>query len=237
MARAGVLSAYVEIVLASGDHPAARDAADQLAAVSTELQTPLVTASSRYASGAVLLAEGDARAAVDALRDAWTTWQEIGVPYEAARVRVLLGQAFRVLGDEDTAAMELDAALSAFRRLAAAPDVARVEVVARVRSPRRTRADSARGGGARPRRDRPDQPGDRRRPLPEREDRRPPCEQHLHQARAVVPVGGHGVRVRARPHLARTPDRPYTERTISMSLGMGASPDAAGPFARLTSPA
>jgi DNA-binding CsgD family transcriptional regulator len=131
IARAGVLAAYVDILLAIGDYPAARGAADQLAAVSTELQTPLPMASSCYATGAVLLAEGDARAAVGVLRDSWTAWQEIDAPYEAARVRVLLGQAFRALGDEDTAAMELDAALSAFRRLAAAPDVARVEKLLR----------------------------------------------------------------------------------------------------------
>jgi DNA-binding CsgD family transcriptional regulator len=125
--RAGVLAAYVEIMLATNDLRAARDGADQLAAVAVELRAPLLAASSGHATGSVLLAEGDPRAAVDVLRDAWSAWREIDAPYEAARTRVLLGLAFQMLGDEDTARMELDAALAVFRQLAAAPDTARVE--------------------------------------------------------------------------------------------------------------
>jgi hypothetical protein len=47
-------------------------------------------------------------------------------------------------------------------------------------------------------RHRPDQPGDRRAPGNQREDRRPPPEQHLHQAGALHPCRGDGVRLPAR---------------------------------------
>jgi DNA-binding CsgD family transcriptional regulator len=124
---ASVLAAYVEIMLATDDLQAARDAADRMTAVAAELRAPLLAASSGHATGSVLLAEGDPHAAADVLRDAWIAWRDIGAPYEAARTRALLGLAHRMLGDEDTAVMELEAALAVFQRLSAAPDAARVE--------------------------------------------------------------------------------------------------------------
>jgi DNA-binding NarL/FixJ family response regulator len=130
-ARSRLLAAYVEIMLAAGDMPAARAGADELARIAERLEAPLLRALAAHAAGATLLAEGDGRAALAALRKAWAAWQEIEAPYEAARVRVLIALACRALGDDDTAEIELDAARWVFRQLGAAPDVARVEALSR----------------------------------------------------------------------------------------------------------
>jgi ATP/maltotriose-dependent transcriptional regulator MalT len=128
--RCRLLPASVEIALAGGDLPAARDAADELARAAGDLDAPLLRATATAAQGAVLLAEGDPRAALAALREAWAAWRELEAPYEAARTRVLIGLACRALGDRDSAAMELDAARWAFQRLGAAPDRERLEALA-----------------------------------------------------------------------------------------------------------
>ncbi|HYH30706.1 MAG TPA: LuxR C-terminal-related transcriptional regulator [Pseudonocardia sp.] len=134
-ARARLLAAFVEIVLASGEVPAARAAARELAGTAAGWNAPVLHAVAAHADGAVTLAEGDAAAACLALRRAWTAWQELDAPYRAARARVLLGLACRELGDDDTAQMELDAAVWTFRRLGAAPDVARVHALAPAAAP------------------------------------------------------------------------------------------------------
>jgi DNA-binding NarL/FixJ family response regulator len=136
LARAKVLAAYVEIVLAAGDVPAARTAAGELAQVAADLGMPFLQAVSAQATGAVLLAEGDPREALVTLGGAWTAWREIQAPYETARARVLIGLAHRALGDTDTAELELDAACRVFRQLGAAPEVARVESLAPAAAPR-----------------------------------------------------------------------------------------------------
>jgi ATP/maltotriose-dependent transcriptional regulator MalT len=130
-ARSKLLAAYVEIMLAAHDVPAARAGADELARIAERLAAPLLRAMAAHATGATLLAEGDGRAALTALRTAWAAWQEIEAPYEAARVRVLVARACRALGDDDTAEMELDTARWVFRQLGAAPEVARVDALSR----------------------------------------------------------------------------------------------------------
>ena len=102
LARAKVLVAYVEIVLAADDVPAARTAAGELSEIAADLGMPLLQAVAAHATGAVLLAEGDPRAALATLRRAWTAWQELQAPYEAARARVLIGLACRALGRHAT---------------------------------------------------------------------------------------------------------------------------------------
>lgn len=134
--QARVLPAYVEIMLAVGDVPAARAAAAELSAIADALGAPLLRAVAAHAQGAVLLAEGDTRAALDALRHAWTAWHELEAPHEAARVRVLIGLACREVGDKDTAEMEFDAARWVFHQLGAAPDLARVEELSRSATPK-----------------------------------------------------------------------------------------------------
>jgi DNA-binding CsgD family transcriptional regulator len=131
VARSKVLAAYVEIVLAAGDVPAARVAADELAEIAAGIGASFLHAVAAQTRGSVLLAEGDARAALALLRRAWTAWHDLEAPYEAARVRVLAGLACRQLGDGDTAEMELDAARQVFQELGAAPDLAQLARVSR----------------------------------------------------------------------------------------------------------
>jgi ATP/maltotriose-dependent transcriptional regulator MalT len=127
--RASILHAAVEILVATGDVPTARAAADELVRLTDRYYAPPSRALAAHGIGAVCLAEGDARAAVRGLRESWTLWQEMEAPYEAARVRVVLGQACRQLGDDAAAELELDAARRVFERLAAVPDVARVDAL------------------------------------------------------------------------------------------------------------
>ena len=129
--RAKLLPAQVEIMLAVGDVPAARHAADELTGITERYDTPALRAVAGHAHGAALLAEGEARAAVVVLRGAWQLWRDLEAPYAAARVRVLIGLACRTLGDEEAAAMELDAARSVFAQLGATPDLARLETLDR----------------------------------------------------------------------------------------------------------
>jgi DNA-binding CsgD family transcriptional regulator len=140
VARARLLPALVEIMLAAGDVRAARGAADELSEIAEGLDAPLLRALAAHAEGAVLLLEGDARAALGAQRRAWTAWQELEVPYEAARARVLIGLTCRQLGDEETAEMELDAARSVFEQLGAVPDLERAQELSR-------KAPAKRAGG------------------------------------------------------------------------------------------
>jgi ATP/maltotriose-dependent transcriptional regulator MalT len=130
LGRSKVLPAYVEIMLAADDLPAARAAADDLVALAAGHDVPLLAALAAHAQGAVLLAEGEPRSALSALRRAWGGWQDLRAPYEGARARVLIGLAYGMLGDGDSADMELDAARWVFQELAAAPDLARLDALA-----------------------------------------------------------------------------------------------------------
>lgn len=130
-ARAQLLPAAVEVLLAAGEHPAARTAADELARLAAELDASYLRVLAAQATGAVLLAEGHARDALVELRWSGSEWRALDAPYDAARGRVLIGLACRALGDEDAAALELDAALAVFRTLEAGPDIARVRALSR----------------------------------------------------------------------------------------------------------
>ena len=74
-ARARVLPAYVEIMIASGDVASARAAADELGQIAEFLDAPYLRAVASSAAGAVLLAEGDARSALRTLRVAESAWR------------------------------------------------------------------------------------------------------------------------------------------------------------------
>jgi ATP/maltotriose-dependent transcriptional regulator MalT len=126
-ARATMLPAHVEVMLAAGHLEDAREAADELAVIAATGKRPLLEAIAARVLGEVELAQGDPKAALTALRHASRLWQELNAPYEVARVRVLVGLACRALGDEESAALELGAAREAFERLDAAPDLARID--------------------------------------------------------------------------------------------------------------
>ena len=117
ISRARLLAPYVEIVLATGDTTAARDAAEELRQVAATLGTPLLRAHAARAAGAVLAAEGDPKAALVELRRAFNEFHSLGVRYDAARTRLLIADACAALGDHDTAAMESSAARSVLETL------------------------------------------------------------------------------------------------------------------------
>lgn len=127
--RAGLLPAYVEILLAVGDAEEARRGCRELEEIAEGFEGGMLRAMAAYAHGAVDLAEGDARSALVSLRRAREVWQELEVPYEAARARALLGLACRALGDDDTAGLELEAARDVFAQLGALPDLARLDLL------------------------------------------------------------------------------------------------------------
>jgi DNA-binding NarL/FixJ family response regulator len=125
--RAGLLPAYVEIMIAAGELEPARAACEQLAEIALRQGSTALHAMSDHATGSLALADGDGRAALVALRRACDAWNALEAPYEAARARVLLAAACRAVGDADTAELELDAARGAFELLGAAPDVAALQ--------------------------------------------------------------------------------------------------------------
>jgi tetratricopeptide (TPR) repeat protein len=172
-ARARVLGACVEVLIARPDLPAARDASDELVEIAHELAAPFLQAPAAHADGAVSLASGDAARALQLFRQSSSIWQELDAPYEVARVRASIGLAYRKIGDEDGAQMEFEAAQDTFERLGAAADAAGNE--ARLTSARSASQGSltgrevesvAPGGGGE------DQPDDRRAVDHQRENRR-----------------------------------------------------------------
>jgi DNA-binding NarL/FixJ family response regulator len=128
-ARAGLLPAQVEIMLATGDAEAASEACRELESIAARWTGGLLAATAATARGAVQLTAGDARAALVALRRACQTWRTLDAPYEAARAGLLIAAACAALGDHDAAESELERAREAFLRLGAGPDVARVDVL------------------------------------------------------------------------------------------------------------
>lgn len=130
VSRSQCLPAYVEIMLATDDVAAARDASEELADISGMFRSDMLTAVTASAAGAVALAEDHAEAALGPLRRAAHTWRELDVPYERARARVLIGLACRAMADRDAAEFELAAAYDAFTRLGAEPDLARLRALA-----------------------------------------------------------------------------------------------------------
>jgi DNA-binding CsgD family transcriptional regulator len=124
--RARLLPAFVEIMLAVGEHAAARDASSELESLAEGHEQAALGAMAAQARGAVELAEGDPGAALASLRHAEDVWHQLEAPYEAARVHELVGLACGALGDEDTAALELDAARAAYAELGAQPDLTRI---------------------------------------------------------------------------------------------------------------
>src|SRR5207244_1457645 len=89
-ARAKILDAYVEIVLAAHDAASARAAADELTEIAGRRDVPFLRALASRAVGAVLLAEDNPQAALGELRESWSIWCELQAPYEASRVRLLI---------------------------------------------------------------------------------------------------------------------------------------------------
>ena len=124
--RAGLLPAYVEIMLAVGSLDLARAACRELHETARRLDCEALDAMAAHSRGAMELAEGRTSDALIELRRALATWRELDAPYEVARVRSVIGLACRAVEDHDTAALELEASRRAFGGLGAIPDCARV---------------------------------------------------------------------------------------------------------------
>jgi DNA-binding CsgD family transcriptional regulator/tetratricopeptide (TPR) repeat protein len=142
--RAALLPAYLEIMLAVGRTPEAREACAELHAIAELFESDVLRASAAQSKGALALAEAGARTALGPLRAAFQSWERLGAPYESARVRVLIGLACRTLGDEDAGALELAAARNIFERLGARPDLTRLDSICADRAPGRTHPLTAR---------------------------------------------------------------------------------------------
>jgi DNA-binding CsgD family transcriptional regulator len=125
--RAGVLAAAVEILLAAADVENARAAAVELSDIANAIGTPLLSAISAHAMGAVSLADGDLVAASTWLRQACEAWQNLDIPYEEAQTRVLVATLCQRRGDQDGHRLDLDAARRLFEQLNAEPSLARME--------------------------------------------------------------------------------------------------------------
>ena len=199
--RARVLPAYVEIMLAVGDLPAAHVAAVELSSIASSVDTAFVRALSAYSAGATLLAEGNAPAALETLRGALRGWQEVDAPYEAARVRVLIARACLSLGDTDRASRDLAAARTVFERLGATTEMALVERLSRTRSTHPGGLSPRASAGARAVSRGKDEPRDFIRTRSQRIHGRQARAKHSRQARRLVPYRGQRIRVRAPPRL------------------------------------
>jgi DNA-binding NarL/FixJ family response regulator len=126
IARARLLPACVEVLLAAEDVGGARAAADELVAIAARLDTAYLDALAAEAGGAVLLRGGDPRTALPTLRRAHRAWRDLGAPYLAARVRLLIAVACRELGDRASAGLDLEAARGVLQELGARPDLERL---------------------------------------------------------------------------------------------------------------
>ena len=125
--RARLLPARVEIALAAHDLADAREAADELLAIASTYDKPMLHAAAHQALGAALTYEEDSAEAIAELRTAFRHWTEAGAPFEAAQSRRWLAVAFRAAGDEASAVMELRAAKAAFEGLGARLEADRCE--------------------------------------------------------------------------------------------------------------
>jgi DNA-binding CsgD family transcriptional regulator/tetratricopeptide (TPR) repeat protein len=122
-ARAGLLPACVDILLAAGDVDDARRACDELEEIATAYGTELLRALSAQARGSLELAAGDGEGASVRLREACDLWQALDAPFELATARTLLGQARRLVGDDEGFELEVEAARDVFEELGATPAV------------------------------------------------------------------------------------------------------------------
>jgi DNA-binding CsgD family transcriptional regulator len=125
--RAGLLPAYIEIMLERDAAADARIASIELDEIARIYNSEILNAIAAQARGAVELAEGDTVAALRSLRLAWLIWQQSGAPYPAARVRVHVALACRVLDDQDGFELEQTAARVVFARIGAAPSLAHLD--------------------------------------------------------------------------------------------------------------
>jgi DNA-binding CsgD family transcriptional regulator len=125
-ARARVLAAAIEILLAARDLENARAATGDLTDIASRIGAMLLHAAAAHATGAVLLAKNDIKVALASLRQACETWRELGMPYEEAQTCLLLAAVCEKRGDQDGRRLEIETARRIFTQLGAEPCLARL---------------------------------------------------------------------------------------------------------------
>ncbi len=136
-ARARVLAAAIEILLAARDLENARTAAGELVEIASRMGASLLRAVSAHATGALLLAEADIAGAATSLRQAWEIWRALEMPYEEAQTCLLLAAVCEKRGDQDGRRLELETARRLFKQLGAEPCLARIAEQSERASPQR----------------------------------------------------------------------------------------------------
>jgi len=125
-ARARVLAAAIEILLAAKDLDNARAATGELTDIAGRIGALLLHAASAHATGALRLAQGDIAGASTSLRQAWEIWRDLEMPYEEAQTCLLVAAVCEKRGDEDGRRLELETARRLFTQLAAEHCLARI---------------------------------------------------------------------------------------------------------------
>jgi class 3 adenylate cyclase len=125
--RARLLAAQAEIALSFHDVSDARAAADELVAIASRVDAPVLHAMAHQARGTTLTHEDDVPGALAELRKALRHWTELEAPFEAAQSRRSLALAHRRGGDEASALLELRAAQEAFVRIGAVLEAERCD--------------------------------------------------------------------------------------------------------------
>ncbi|MGD8317202.1 MAG: LuxR C-terminal-related transcriptional regulator [Myxococcales bacterium] len=127
LARARLLSPFLEICLELGEAADASSAATELDRIASEYESDVLGAISAHARGLCLLSQGDAQGALGPLRRAFYVWQRLDAPYQEARSQLALSRACQALGDSDGARLSLEAARRLFEQLGAAHDLAMLD--------------------------------------------------------------------------------------------------------------
>ena len=125
-ARARMLAAAVEILLAAGDLENARAAATELSTIASAIGASLLNAASAQTTGAVLLAEGDVEGAATLLCQASEIWRDLGMPYEEGHTCLLMAGVCERRGDHEGRRLDVEAARRLFKQLNAEWCLARI---------------------------------------------------------------------------------------------------------------
>jgi ATP/maltotriose-dependent transcriptional regulator MalT len=125
-ARARMLAAAVDILLAAGDLEHARAAATELSTIASAIGASLLNAASAHATGAVLLAEGDVEGAATWLCQASEIWRDLGMPYEEGHTCLLMAGVCERRGDHEGRRLDVEAARRLFKQLNAEWCLARI---------------------------------------------------------------------------------------------------------------
>jgi DNA-binding CsgD family transcriptional regulator len=125
-ARARMLAAAVDILLAAGDLEQARAAATELSTIASSIGASLLNAASAQATGAVLLAEGDVEGAATWLCQASEIWRDLEMPYEEGHTCLLMARVCERRGDQEGQRLDVEAARRLFEQLNAEFCLARI---------------------------------------------------------------------------------------------------------------